>query len=51
MSKIFLKGIEFFFQKSSAATAKPSHETTFRSAEPESSPSSPVKNLTNSLGI
>ncbi|MFI5453905.1 MAG: SUMF1/EgtB/PvdO family nonheme iron enzyme [Isosphaerales bacterium] len=46
-----IKGIEFLFQKSSAETAKPPRETTFRPAEPQSSPSSPVKNLTNSLGM
>jgi len=46
-----IKGIEFHFQKSSAATAKPPRETTIRSAEPQSSPSSPVKGLTNSLGM
>ncbi|MFI5386962.1 MAG: hypothetical protein ACHQ50_12680, partial [Fimbriimonadales bacterium] len=46
-----IRGIEFHFQKSSAATAKPPRETTILTAEPQSSPSSPVKKLTNSLGM
>ncbi|MFI5453909.1 MAG: SUMF1/EgtB/PvdO family nonheme iron enzyme [Isosphaerales bacterium] len=46
-----IKGIEFLFQKSSAATAKPPRETAIRSAGPESPPSSPAKKLTNSLGM
>ena len=46
-----IRGIEFHFQKSSAATAKPPRETTIPAAEPDSSPSSPAKKLTNSLGM
>jgi len=46
-----IRGIEFHFQKSSAATAKPPRATTIPSAEPQSSPSSPAKKLTNSLGM
>jgi len=46
-----IKGIEFHLQKSSVATAKPPRETAFRPAEPQSSASSPVKKLTNSLGM
>jgi len=46
-----IRGIEFHFQKSSAATAKPPRETTIRSADPESSPSPPAKKVTNSLGM
>jgi len=46
-----IRGIEFHFQRSSPATAKPPRETTIRTAEPKLSPSLPVKNLTNSLGM
>jgi len=46
-----IRGIEFHFQKSSAATVKPPRATTIPSAEPESSTSSSAKKLTNSLGM
>jgi len=46
-----IRGIEFHFQKSSAATVKPPRATTIPSAERESSPLSPARKLTNSLGM
>jgi len=46
-----IRGIEFHFQKSSATTAKRPRQATIPTAGPESSPSSPVKKRTNSLGM
>jgi formylglycine-generating enzyme required for sulfatase activity len=46
-----IRGIEFHFQNLSTATAKPLGERTIRSADPQSSPPSPVKELTNCLGM
>jgi formylglycine-generating enzyme required for sulfatase activity len=46
-----IRGIEFHFQKSSDATAKPPGETAIRSAAPETSPALPANKLANSLGM
>ncbi len=46
-----IRGIEFHFQKSSTATVKEPRETTILSVDRESAPSSPVRELTNSLGM
>jgi len=48
---LLIRAIEFHLQSLSAATAKPPRETTNQTAEPQPSPSSPVKKLTNSLGM
>jgi formylglycine-generating enzyme required for sulfatase activity len=46
-----IRGIDFHFQKLSAATATPPSETSIRSPAPELSRSLPAKNLTESLGV
>ncbi len=48
---LLIKGIEFHFQSSSAATAKPPRETTIPSAWPESPLRPPAKELRNSVGM
>jgi len=46
-----IRGIEFHFQKLVSVSAKQAGEATIRSTEPEPTASSPVKKLTNSLGL